>query len=104
MTEGMKVRAKLQGDMAEIKVLMKHPMESGTRKDAKTGNLIPPHFINQVNIAINGKAVMQGEWSGGVSKDPFLGFRLKGVKTGDRVSVSAMDNLGGKFEGDVTVN
>ena len=104
MSEGMKVRAKLQGDMAEIKVLMNHPMESGTQKDAKTGKLIPAHFINLVNIAINGKPVIQGDWTGAVSRNPFLGFRLKGVKPGDKISVSATDNLGSKFEGEVAIN
>ena len=74
------------------------------RKDAKSGNLIPAHFISLVNIALNGKPVIQGEWSGAVSKDPFLGFRLKGAKAGDKVNFSATDNLGGKFDGEVVIN
>lgn len=104
MSEPMKMRAVLQGDVADIKILMSHPMESGMRKDAKTGQMIPAHFINLVNIALNGKPVMQTEWTGAVSKNPYLGFRLKGVKAGDKVSISAVDTQGAKFEGVLAVN
>jgi sulfur-oxidizing protein SoxZ len=48
MAEPMKIRATLQGDVADIKVLMNHPMETGQRKDAKTGQAIPAHFIQTV--------------------------------------------------------
>ena len=39
MAEPMRIRATMAGDVADIKVLMNHTMETGTRKDAKTGQL-----------------------------------------------------------------
>lgn len=104
MAEIMKMRSSLKGDVAEIKVLMSHPMESGLRKDAKTDKVIPAHFINKVNVAVNGKPVMQAEWSGAVSKNPYLGFRLKGVKAGDKVTISTVDNQGDKQSGELAIN
>jgi len=98
-----KIRAELKNNVAEIKVLMSHPMETGGRKDAKTGNLIPANFINQVAATINGKTVMEAQWGTAVSKDPFLGFKAKGVKVGDKVVISGVDNLGKKFEGEAVV-
>ena len=65
----MKMRAALQGDVAEVKVLMSHPMEPGTRKDAKTDKLIPAHFINHVVVTLNGKPVIDAQWGGAVSKN-----------------------------------
>ncbi|MGH8634053.1 MAG: thiosulfate oxidation carrier complex protein SoxZ, partial [Burkholderiales bacterium] len=40
----MKIRATLQGDVADVRILMLHPMETGTRRDAK-GEIVPLHFI-----------------------------------------------------------
>ncbi len=99
----MKMRAALQGDVAEVKVLMSHPMEPGTRKDAKTDKLVPAHFINQVTASVNGKDVLEAQWGGAISKNPFLGFKVKGVKAGDKVAVNAVDNMGNKFNGEVAV-
>ena len=98
-----KIRAELKDNIAEIKVLMSHPMETGARKDGKTGNPIPAHFINQVVATINGKPVMEAQWGTAVSKDPFLGFKVKGAKLGDKVVISVADNLGGKFDGEAIV-
>jgi sulfur-oxidizing protein SoxZ len=100
----MKMRAALQGDVADVKVLMSHPMEPGTRKDAKTDKLIPAHFINHVEVTLNGKPVIDAQWGGAVSKNPFLGFKVKGVKAGDKIGVNAVDNQSNKFDGEVAVN
>ena len=35
MAEPMKIRATLQVDTADVRILMQHPMETGQRKDAK---------------------------------------------------------------------
>lgn len=103
MAGEMKMRAALSGDVAEVKVLMSHPMESGLRKDAKTDKLVPALFINQVVATLNGKTVVDAQWGAAISKNPFLGFKVKGVKAGDKVAVEAVDNSGAKFNGEVAV-
>lgn len=103
MAGDMKMRAALNGDVAEVKVLMSHPMESGLRKDAKTDKLIPAHYINMVVATLNGKTVIESQWGSAISKNPFLGFKVKGVKAGDKIAVNAVDNMGTKFDGEVAV-
>jgi sulfur-oxidizing protein SoxZ len=103
MAEGMKMRAALNGDVAEVKVLMSHPMESGLRKDAKTDKLVPALFINSVVASLNGKTVIEAQWGSAISKNPFLGFKVKGAKAGDKIAVNAVDNSGAKFDGEVVV-
>ena len=104
MADGIKkIRAELKGDIAEIKVLMSHPMETGTRKDAKTDKLVPAHFINQVVATLNGKTIIEAQWGTAISKNPFFGFKVKGAKAGDKIAVNAVDNLGNKFDGEVAV-
>jgi sulfur-oxidizing protein SoxZ len=103
MAEMMKIRTQLSGDALAIKVLMSHAMETGQRKDAKTGQLIPAHFIQHVTVGLNGKTVVAAQWGGGISRDPFLGLKVKGAKSGDKVTVNWEDNKGGKNSAEATV-
>ncbi|TAN54133.1 MAG: thiosulfate oxidation carrier complex protein SoxZ [Betaproteobacteria bacterium] len=93
MAEPMKIRATLKGDMADVRVLMGHPMETGQRKDS-TGKLIPLHFIQEVTVKLNGKTVIEGQISQAISRNPVFSFRVKGAKSGDKVEISWLDNKG----------
>jgi sulfur-oxidizing protein SoxZ len=86
---------RLRAGNGEIRVLITHPSENGLRKDG-SGKLIPAHFIKFITVAVNGKTVLEGNWGGGVSKDPFLAFKVKNMKAGDKVSVNVEDNTGEK--------
>lgn len=104
MAEQIQIRARMQGnEITEVKILLVHEMETGLRKDPKTKNLIPAHYIKDVVVTLNGKPVLQAQWSTGISKNPFLGLRLVGAKAGDFVAISAVDNLGKKYEHDAIV-
>lgn len=103
MAEPMKIRATMSGDVADVKVLMNHPMETGQRKDAKTGSLVPAHYITEVVAKINGADVMKAGMGGGVSKNPYLGFKVKGAKAGDKITVSWKDNSGDSRTDEATV-
>jgi sulfur-oxidizing protein SoxZ len=103
MAEPMRIRATMAGDVADIKVLMNHPMETGLRKDSKTGKMIPAHFITDVTASVNGVKVLDGGLSGGVSKNPYLGFKVKGAAAGDKVVVNWTDNTGDKNTAEATI-
>jgi sulfur-oxidizing protein SoxZ len=91
MADPMRVRAQETGGIVDVKVLMKHDMETGQRKDS-SGKTIPAHFITTVTATCKGKQVFQGEFGPAVSKDPFLNFKFKGGAKGDEVTVSWVDN------------
>jgi sulfur-oxidizing protein SoxZ len=93
MAEPMKIRATLHGDTADVRVLILHPMETGQRRDGK-GELVPLHYIQSVLVTHNGKAVLEAQWSQAVSRNPFLGIRVKGARVGDKISVIWVDNKG----------
>ncbi len=103
MADEMKMRATVQGDVTEVKVLMTHIMETGLRKDPKTDKFIPAHFIDHVVATLNGKTVLEAQWGIAVSRNPFINFRIKGAKPGDKIAISAEDNLGTKYSGETTV-
>jgi len=90
--KSIRIRAKMKGDVAEVKALMSHPMETGLRKNKKTGEKIPAHFIENVTCTHKGKAVMVANWGPAVSKNPYLSFRFKGAAKGDMITVSWVDN------------
>lgn len=89
----MKIRAKLNGDMTEIKLIISHPMETGRKKD-DFDQLIPAHFIQLITITLNDKTVLEAQWGTGIAKNPYLTFRVKGAKVGDKLTVKWIDNLG----------
>jgi sulfur-oxidizing protein SoxZ len=94
MANSIKVRAKLKGEVTEVKALMSHPMETGLRKDKKTGEVIPAHFIQEVVCTHKGNQVMNALWSGGVSKNPYIAFKFGGAAKGDSVELAWTDNKG----------
>jgi len=103
MAEPMKIRATVKGDVADVRILMMHPMETGQRKDER-GNLVPAHYIQNVVVTHNGKVVFNADWSQAVSRNPFLGLRVKGAKAGDNISVTWVDNRGDKRTDAVSVS
>jgi len=103
MAEPMKIRATLQGDVADVRILMLHPMETGARKDSR-GDIVPRHFIQNVAVTHNGKTVLDAQWSQGISRNPFLGLRIKGAKVGDKLGVTWLDNKGEKRTDEASVS
>jgi len=90
----MKMRTRLQDGVVELQVLITHPMETGLRTDKNTNTKIPPHYIQKVNVELNGNVVVVVNTGPSVSADPLLGFRLKDAKNGDNLKVFWSDNLG----------
>lgn len=103
MADPMKIRATVNGDWTEVKVLMSHEMETGQRKDAQ-GKTIPAWFINQVTATWNGKTVLSAQWGPAVSKNPFVAFRFKGGAKGDKIQLSWVDTRGDKRSDEATIS
>jgi sulfur-oxidizing protein SoxZ len=93
MASTIRVRATSSGDTTEVQALIQHPMDSGFVKDAK-GELIPPHFIQELTFEYGGKPVFVADWGAAVSKDPYVKFAFKGGKKGDDLKISWVDNKG----------
>jgi len=94
MARTTKMRIKKSGDGYQVLVLVSHPMETGTRKDKKTGKLVPPHYIETMTFSLNGKPVAEADMGTGVSKNPLIGISLTNAKPGDKVSIHWSDNKG----------
>lgn len=93
MASSIRVRAIASNGVTTFKSLVRHPMDSGFVKDSD-GNLIPAHYIKVVTVKHEGTPVFVADWGPAVSKDPYLEFKFKGGKKGDKLTVSWVDNKG----------
>lgn len=93
MAKSIKVRAKAKNGIVTVKALINHPMETGLRKNKKTGKMIPAHHIQEVTAKSGDKTVMSAVWGGAISKNPYLSFKFSGSK-GDSITLSWVDNKG----------
>ncbi len=98
---GIRIKARERNGVVDVKTLMKHPMETGLRKD-KDGNKIPEHWIQDVVAEANGKVVFSCAFNTSISKDPYLSFAYAGKK-GETLTLSWKDSAGESASKDVTV-
>lgn len=103
MGNPMKIRASVKDGVTEVKVLMQHEMETGLRKDAE-GKLVPAWHITEITGMYQGKTVLSGQFGTAVSKNPYLVFRFKGGKAGEKVSVKWIDNKGDSRQDEAVIS
>ena len=70
-----------KGEIVQIKTLISHKMETGTRKDKK-GKLIPRNIINKFSCAVNGKEVMSANMYPAVAANPYFAFHVRAMESG----------------------
>jgi sulfur-oxidizing protein SoxZ len=102
MSAPIKIRAQIQGETADIRILMQHPMETGQRKD-ENGQTVPMNFIQTFTVFLNGKAVIDGQLNTSISRNPLFTFKAHGIKVGDKLSVAWTDNFGERRQDDSVV-
>ena len=93
MADPMRIRAQMKDGLTDVRVLMAHPMETGLRKDG-SGKVIQAHYINEVTVTFAGRTVLASKWSQAISQNPYLQFRFKGAKSGEKIMVTWRDNTG----------
>ncbi|MDO8464533.1 MAG: thiosulfate oxidation carrier complex protein SoxZ [Gallionella sp.] len=103
MANPTKMRATVTDGVTEVRALMQHDMENGRRKD-EAGKLVPAWYITEIKVQHNRKTVLEGQFGTAVSRNPYLVFRFKGGKQGDKVRLSWVDNQGGTSSDEVEIS
>ena len=76
-----------------FKALIDHPMETGYRRDGRTGEFIPADYIEDIRISVDGKPCFEIVFSENVSRNPFLAFVFaKQLIDNQLVRLSWVDN------------
>ncbi len=71
-----------KGEIIQIKTLISHKMETGLRKDKKTGELIPRQIINKFTCTYNGVEVFSADWHTPISTNPYMAFNTVATESG----------------------
>lgn len=93
-SKSIKIKAKAENGETTVKALIKHPMETGRRKEKGSETLIPLHYIQEVTCTYQGEPVLTAEWGPTISKNPFLSFTFSGGAPGEVVELTWTDNKG----------
>ncbi len=72
-----------QGEAFEIKTLLPHRMESGHRKDRKTGLNIPRLIVNKFVCRYNGEEVFRVDLRPAISSNPYIAFYAVATASGE---------------------
>jgi sulfur-oxidizing protein SoxZ len=98
-----KIRAKAKDGGIAVRALIRHPMETGSRKQPGTEEPIPRHYIQELLCEHNGDTVLRMDWGWGVSENPYLAFHIAAGAAGDSVVLRWRDDRGGTGELSTTV-
>jgi sulfur-oxidizing protein SoxY len=92
-SEPIKIRARLEGGVADLRMLVTHPMDNGLRMTS-TGKIVPENFIRNLVIHLNGKSVIEAQIGRSVSTNPLFAFKVNGAKVKDTFAVTWQDSGG----------
>ncbi len=87
---------------AQVRMLVKHEMESGQRADGK-GRLVPAWYVRELTLTHQGQPVFKALLGTGVAKDPLWGLGLRSAQVGDNLALSWSDNRGARRSDAATV-
>lgn len=104
----MKMRARLVEagplgkNITELKIIILHPMRTGRSKN-DDGQLMPAHFMQLMQVVLNGQVIVDAQTGTAISRNPYFTFYVTSAKAGDVIAVNWQDNLGYEGHGQVTV-
>lgn len=91
----LRLELRLKSRNLNIKIITGHPMETGFRKNGRTGENIQKNFIEAVGIYLNGEPLIYSQWGSSVSKNPYLSVTFENIgKIGDVVKIIQITNSG----------
>ena len=71
-----------RGKPFEVRILIRHPMETGYRTD-DTGKSIPRNVIRTFTCRYNGETVFSARLSPGIAANPYLRFFVTARESGE---------------------
>jgi sulfur-oxidizing protein SoxZ len=81
------------GDSVKVDFIVIHPMETGLRKDKKTGQVIPAKYIDEIKFFYGDDLLTKMVVWESVSTNPYFSINLKVTKAAE-LKVVYKDNTG----------
>jgi sulfur-oxidizing protein SoxZ len=92
MASTIRLKSKTRNNITTVRVIIRHPMETGFRIDIETGERVPQHYIKKILVKHNAKVIFSCDWSRAVSKNPYLSFMFKNSNIGDKIEMIWFDS------------
>ncbi len=102
MSETIRIRTSIEGDTVDVRLLIKHPMEVGSRTEDDRPQ-VAPHYITELSVRHRDEFVMRAHWGPGIARNPFLSFRVRDARPGESLRIDWVDNKGRTDELEVTL-
>ena len=83
------------GDTVKVDFIVIHPMDTGMKKDKKTGKIKPAHYIDNITFSFDGKPFTTMKVWESVSTNPYFSVKYKVTGKG-KITVDYTDNQGEK--------
>jgi len=93
--------AKEKDGVVTVKAVVRHPNESGFRKD-ESGKIVPAHHLIEAKATLNGKKLMEMQLGPSIAKNPLISFQFVGKKA-DKLNLVFKDNKNEVFRADTKV-
>jgi sulfur-oxidizing protein SoxZ len=85
------------GETVKVSFMVMHPMETGMRKDKKTGKIVAAHYINEVKFMFDDKVFTTMKTWESLSTNPVFTINFK-VPGKGVLKVTYTDNTGESHE------
>ena len=96
------VTAQPPSQMTTVRLLIRHPMETGFRFDVN-GAAVPKNVIHTLTAHFEGQAVFRATLGSGISADPFLEFQVHTPRSGE-LKLTWVDDTGAKGEAQAQIS
>lgn len=70
------------GEIVEIQVLVRHPMDRGGQSDGR-GGAVPRKILNRMTASYAGAEIFRIDMNTGVAANPFVSFTTRAIESGD---------------------
>ena len=100
-SNNIRIVAREKSGVVNVKAIIKHPNESGFRKD-ESGKTIPANHLTGALAFVGGRKLMEMHLGPSISKNPLISFQFSGKK-GEKLKLSVEDNHNKKYSVDTIV-
>ncbi|MFZ4499660.1 MAG: thiosulfate oxidation carrier complex protein SoxZ [Burkholderiales bacterium] len=97
MAEPMRIRALEKDGVVDLRVQIRHDMESGSRRN-ESGEVVPAWYITRFAVEVDGREVFSAQLGPGVSRNPLLHIRLREGRKGQALTARWEDSRGDRRE------
>lgn len=98
----IKPKSYKDGEIVKVNFMVMHPMETGMRKDKKTGKIVPAKYINSVKFDYNGQVITSMNVWESVSVNPVFTIYMK-VNGKGKLTVTFTDSTGEVNENSIMI-